>query len=158
MHRLPGSYQTVLPSATSSRISFISSCAVCPQPALQEGPWSASNVHFACLLPSFFPPSFLSLFPPFNNSRCPAFSAKNFSVTPTSPAELLCLILFCEMILVFFGLITRAPGFGPVRFLSCCQYFSREYISRGARCSAVCGSRETHVLCTTGFDFVLTAP
>jgi hypothetical protein len=41
------------------------------------------------------------------------------------------LILFCEMIFVFFGLITRAPGFGPVRFLSCCQYvFSGIYAAR----------------------------
>jgi hypothetical protein len=63
------------------------------------------------LFPSFpFPASgFLSLFPPFSISRCPAFCASIFSVCPTSPAPALCLILFCVMMEVFLGLMTRVP-------------------------------------------------
>jgi len=68
-------------------------------------------------LPAFpCPPSllsFLSAFPPFKISKCPAFCASSFSVWPTSPHELLCLILFCAMSDAFFGLMTRAPGRGP---------------------------------------------
>lgn len=63
----------------------------------------------------FLPSSFLSFLPPLSISRCPAFCANIFSVCATRPALLLCLILFCEMMLAFLGLMTRAPGLGPVR-------------------------------------------
>jgi hypothetical protein len=81
-----------------------------------------SNAH----LPFFFS-SFFSFFPPLSISKWPAFSASIFSVCPTRPAELLCLILFCEMRDAFFGLITRAPGLVrfPLAALSACYNIYR---------------------------------
>lgn len=69
--------------------------------------------------PSFFPPSkpffanstLFSLFPPFNNSKCPARLAKLFSVNAVMPDEcffLNCAVLSAEELLV--GFMTRAPS------------------------------------------------
>lgn len=86
----------------------------CQTSILKDSPLRSTESHF--LPPSFpLPPSFLSLLPPLSISKWPAFDASSFSVCPTKPDELLCLILFCVMMEVFFGLMTRAPGFGPVR-------------------------------------------
>jgi hypothetical protein len=74
-----------------------------------RSPASELFAHFA-----FFA-SFLSFLPPLSISRCPAFSARNFSVVPTRPAALFFLIWLCWIRAVFLGLITRAPGLGPVR-------------------------------------------
>lgn len=74
-------------------------------------------------LPSFFPfppsPSkaflanstLFSLFPPFNNSKCPARLAKLFSVNAVMPDEcffLNCAVLSAEELLL--GFMTRAPS------------------------------------------------
>lgn len=74
-----------------------------------------SSLHF----PSFFFPSkaflanstLFSLFPPFNNSKCPARLAKLFSVNAVMPDEcffLNCAVLSAEELLL--GFITRAPS------------------------------------------------
>lgn len=83
---------------------------------------SAVQVIIPCALPDIYstnsafqplfflsPGSLLSLFPPLSISKCPAFCASIFSVLPTSPELLLCLILFCVMMDAFLGLMTRAP-------------------------------------------------
>jgi hypothetical protein len=84
------------------------------QPRLQASahhqtslPYPAFQPDFFLSAPSFF--SFLSLLPPLSNSKCPAFCASSFSVWPTSPELLLCLILFCLIIDAFLGLMTRVP-------------------------------------------------
>jgi len=111
-----------------------------------------NTAHFAFLFASF-----LSFFPPFSNSRCPAFSAMSFSVCPIRPEELLCLILFCWMSEAFFGLTTRAPG------LVCCFLLplaSPVPAERARKAPAQKSSRrkKAHFFCTTGLDFVLIAP
>ena len=100
---------------SSSAQSQVIECFQC-NPLIPHAPTQCkcSNNAFLHFLASLFPP-FLSLFPPLSISKCPAFCAKSFSVCAVKPQLLLCLILFCEMMDAFFGLMTRAPGLGPVR-------------------------------------------
>lgn len=77
--------------------------------------------HFPCFFPPFPFPSpskaflaistLFSLFPPFNNSKCPARLAKLFSVNAVMPDEcffLNCAVLSAEELLL--GLMMRAPS------------------------------------------------
>ena len=69
------------------------------------------------LAPSFFflsPPIRPSFFPPLSTSKCPAFSASNFSVLAVNCEVAFFLSLFCEIRFAFLGLMTRVPRWGPV--------------------------------------------
>lgn len=70
-----------------------------------------SDIVFQGFFPAFPPSflSFLSFFPPFSISRCPAFSARSFSVCAVKPEVDFFFSLFCAMSFCFFGLITRFP-------------------------------------------------
>lgn len=91
---------TPLPPSIYLSIHPSSSSASPPSP-----PHPLQNFPFL----SFFSFSSLSFFPPRKISKCPAFSARNFSVMPTSPAAFFFLIWFCEMSDAFLGLMTLAP-------------------------------------------------
>lgn len=116
--------------------------------------------HFPCFFP--FPPSpskaflansaLFSLFPPFNNSKCPARLAKLFSVNAVMPDEcffLNCAVLSAEELLL--GLMMRAPSCLRLGLLFILERREEEDVSflifgevfwgRGGDCLRFCGWR-----------------
>lgn len=109
------------PSPSSSHCDCVSSSSSSPNPHFNPHPSAQrySRVtyplhHFPFPSPSkaFLAISTLfSLFPPFNNSKCPARLAKLFSVNAVMPDEcffLNCAVLSAEELLL--GFMTRAPS------------------------------------------------